>query len=149
MSKLGLLSRIRVIWLVRKTQGRMTKSSYHIHLCFYITVKLQMLVPDWYKRILDYTRKYDKKKCLKWKLHDTLIQYCLVVDFWYFLANLSHWHFLNWPKTFSSFFQCFITLPPSHFESCYEWLTMADITQKIDLKKILATQYKWAICVAI
>ena len=54
-----------------------------------------------------------KKKCLKWKLHDTLIQYCLVVDFRYFLANLSHWHFLNWPKTFfSSFFLVFYYITP-------------------------------------
>ena len=30
------------------------------HLCFNITEKGHMIVPDWYNRILDYTRKYCK-----------------------------------------------------------------------------------------
>ena len=39
-------------------------------------------------------------------LHETLIQYCLVVDFRYFVANLTHWHFLKWPKK-GFFWICF------------------------------------------
>ena len=60
--------------------------------------KMHMLGPDWYNRILDYTRKYCKKCIFQWKWHKNLIQYCLVGDFRYFVANLSRWDFLKWPK---------------------------------------------------
>ena len=32
------------------------------------------------------------------KIAWNLIQYCLVVDFRYFVANLTRWDFLKWPK---------------------------------------------------
>ena len=37
------------------------------HLCFAITEKGHMIVPDWYNRILDYTRKYCKNIVFQWK----------------------------------------------------------------------------------
>ena len=37
------------------------------HLCFNITQKGQMIVPDLYNRILDYTSKYCKNCIFKWK----------------------------------------------------------------------------------
>ena len=64
------------------------------HLCFDITKKRHMIVPDGYKRILDYTRKYCKNCYFK----ENLIQYCLDVDFRYFVAKLNRWDFLKWPK---------------------------------------------------
>ena len=45
---------------------------YVLNLCFTSTEKGHMIVPDWYYRILSYT-----KIQLKW--HENLIQYCLVV----------------------------------------------------------------------
>ena len=37
------------------------------HLCFDITEKGQMLVPDWYNRIWDYTKKYRDNSVFQWK----------------------------------------------------------------------------------
>ena len=51
------------------------------HLCFTITEKGHLIVPDWYYRILGYTKTYGKNKVFQFKLHENLIQYCLVVDF--------------------------------------------------------------------
>ena len=58
---------------------------YHLcsllgHLCFTITEKEHMIVPDWYNRILSYTKTYSKNKVFQLKWHENLIQYCLVVD---------------------------------------------------------------------
>ena len=41
--------------------------NYDRHLCFNITEKGHMIVPDWYNRILDYTRKYCKNSVFQWK----------------------------------------------------------------------------------
>ena len=37
------------------------------HLCFNITEKGHMIAPEWYNRILDYTRKYFKTFFSQWK----------------------------------------------------------------------------------
>ena len=68
-----------------------------------------LIVPEWYNRILEYTRKYGKNNVFQYKLHENVIQYCLVVDFRYLIANLTSWEFLKWPKT-GYFWICFSVL---------------------------------------
>ena len=74
-----------------------------IHLCFNITEKGQMLVPNCYNSILDNTKTY-----------------CLLGDFMLFVANLTCWDFPKWPKT------CYFWIR----ESGWEWLTTAAQNQK-------------------
>ena len=38
-----------------------------VHLCFNTTKKGQTIVPDWYNRNLQYTRKYVKNNVFQWK----------------------------------------------------------------------------------
>ena len=52
-----------------------------------------------YKMILDYTRECGIKIVFQWKLHKNLIQYCIVGDFKYLVACVTHWDFLKWPTT--------------------------------------------------
>ena len=51
------------------------------HLCFNITEKGQMIVPDLYNTILEYPRKYGKKQFFQWTFHENPIKYGLVLDF--------------------------------------------------------------------
>ena len=51
----------RVMW-----QDYRPSSSDHPHLFFNITGKGQMIVPDWYNWILDYTKKDGKNKGFQW-----------------------------------------------------------------------------------
>ena len=51
------------------------------HLCFTITEKGHMIVPDRYYRILSYTKTYGKNKFFQLKCHENLIQCYLIVDF--------------------------------------------------------------------
>ena len=82
-----------------QAQGELQRIKEKDHLCFNITEKGHMIVLDWYNRILDYTRKYCKNSVFQCKWQENQIQYCLVVDFKYFVANLTRWYFLKWPKT--------------------------------------------------
>ena len=50
---------------VTQTVPNLTTGSSH--LCFNITEKGQMIVPDWYNRILDYTRKHGKNNVFQQK----------------------------------------------------------------------------------
>ena len=45
-----------------------------LHLCFNITEKGQTIVPDWYNRILDSTKKYRKKNVIQSKFNENQIQ---------------------------------------------------------------------------
>ena len=51
------------------------------HLFFNDIEKGQMIVPDWYNKILDYPKKYGTNKAFQWKYHENMIQYFLVVNF--------------------------------------------------------------------
>ena len=56
-------------------------TSWGEHLCFTITEKGHMIVPDLYYRIYSYTKTYGKNKVFQLKWHEHLNQHCLVVDF--------------------------------------------------------------------
>ena len=43
------------------------------HLCFNVTEKGQMIVPDWYNRFLEYSRKYGKNNVYK---SDSILSSC-------------------------------------------------------------------------
>ena len=78
---LGLLRSERCHRHLSGQRRKFWQHSSTAHLCFNITMKGQTIVPDWYNRNLQYTRKYVKNNVFQWKFNEILIQYCLVVDF--------------------------------------------------------------------